>query len=205
MVEIPPDYFPTSPTLSGAGAFPDNMSAPDDGIFDTPAHVAIINQQWVTRLLGMLDGLMYPEAWEAQDAETAYNELLELQTMLMSPANLLIPFDVFDENYSTSTAPAGNLTLQILEVPEGEIWKVESATVVYGGATMPSRIRLFHGTNPSLRHIIYQSPVASNVLYVNNSPIWVAGKTWIFLASDNTVNPTTILVSISGLRFKASV
>lgn len=63
------------------------MPVPGAGIFDSPSVTVSLNVEWISHIIGILDVLDQPDAWEGDETAifNARQEILKLQIALCDP------------------------------------------------------------------------------------------------------------------------
>lgn len=174
-----PDFFQPNPEWEHFDNSPRDETVPVSGISDAPAHIAIVNQEWVAFVLGAIDRLGYGDVWSGTDAdrENAHHQILELQAMLMSPANYLIPSNMVDYKVYSGVVASGSYIASFL-VPAGKVYKFTSLAVMTDKTTLNDIRFTVSGSPATTFPFFVRAPEQFTTYNLSGELILPAGRTF---------------------------
>jgi hypothetical protein len=199
-----PDDFDNIPDSTRFDTSPSGVSVPASGISDYPAHVAVINQDWLPLLLGLIDRGGYSNVWKDADDEVyAFRQINELQASLMTTL-YDGPFEGAKDTFSLwqnqLNLPAGNPTLTLFTVPTNHVYKLTHISFRMNSTTINRVALQFIQSGVQLYVFEVASPTNFQT-YQWHGELWFKVNRSLTMAIVNATSGDDMNVICSGLDY----
>lgn len=171
-----PERFDPIPDEERFDAAPAGVAVPSSGIFDPPAHIAIINREWIHILLGLIDRGGYSNVWKDSDDELfAYRQINELQAQIMtSPYSNILGGERVDNFVYVNNALTTDQTVDLLTTDAVSTYMLTSVTLrLNSGIIDRILLSVENAAGTENSHILDLSSAATFTLYTRDAMIFM--------------------------------